>query len=357
MIKHLDKIIYHLLVNLAVFIFWRASMFWYEYQQPLFFLLLLIIPLYSVWQIWITPTKTVSVAYTLTDLISIPKINWRVWLRHSVPLFRVAAIATMTVAFARPQSKSSYQNVNVEGIDICIAFDVSASMLAQDFKPNRLESSKQVALKFIEGRPNDRIGLVVYEGESFTQCPLTTDHRVLKELFGSIKTGMIEGGTAVGMGLATAVNRLRNSTAKSKIIILLTDGVNNAGTVPPLTAAEIAKEYGIRVYTIGVGTKGKAKSPVAIFPNGQYKFDYVDVDIDEITLREISQMTGAKYFRATNEKSLESIYNEIDKLEKTKIKVTEFSRKKEEYFWFLVAALVCLGLEFFGKTVVFRSIS
>lgn len=246
----------------------------------------------------------------------------------------ILGLGLLLVAFARPQSEDNWQDVKREGIDIVIALDISASMLAKDLRPDRLEASKAVAMDFIDGRPNDRIGLVVYEGEAFTQCPITTDHRVLKELFADVHSGLIDGGTAVGTGLATALNRLRESEAKSKVVILLTDGVSNAGTVQPNDAGQIAEQLGIRVYTIGVGTKGKALSPVARYATGQYRYDYVDVEIDEATMRNIADLTGGKYFRATDERKLKEIYAEIDRLEKTRIKVTEHRSKHEEYFPF-----------------------
>lgn len=257
----------------------------------------------------------------------------------------LAGLGVLLVALARPQSEDNWQEEQREGIDIVIALDISTSMLAKDLRPDRLEASKSVAMDFIDGRPNDRIGLVVYEGEAFTQCPITTDHRVLKELFSGVQSGLIDGGTAVGTGLATALNRLRESEAKSKVVILLTDGVSNAGTVQPADAAQIAEQLGIRVYTIGVGTQGKALSPVSRFPTGQYRYDYVEVEIDEKTLRSIADLTGGKYFRATDEKKLKDIYSEIDRLEKTRINVTEHRQKKEEYFPF---ALWGTGLLLFG---------
>jgi Ca-activated chloride channel family protein len=258
----------------------------------------------------------------------------------------ICGLGLLVLALARPQSDDNWQEEQREGIDIVIALDVSASMLAKDLRPDRLEASKRVAVEFIEGRPNDRIGLVVYEGEAFTQCPITTDHRVLKELFSGVQSGLIDGGTAVGTGLATALNRLRDSEAKSKVVILLTDGVNNAGTVQPNDAAQIAEQLGIRVYTIGVGTRGKALSPVTRYPTGQYRYDYVDVEIDEKTLRNIADRTGGKYFRATDEQKLKEIYTEIDRLEKTRIKVTEHRSKQEEFFPFALwgGVLVLLGL-------------
>jgi Ca-activated chloride channel family protein len=269
---------------------------------------------------------------------------------------RILGLSLLLFALARPQSKTSWQDVRTEGIDIMIALDISASMLAKDLKPDRLKSSKNVALEFINDRPNDRIGLVVYEGESFTQCPLTTDHRVLRELFSRVRTGQIEGGTAIGMGLATAINRLRSSEAKSKVVILLTDGVNNRGSIPPLTAAEIAREYGVRVYTIGVGSRGKALSPVSIYPDGTYKYERVEVKIDEETLQQIADMTGGMYYRATDARKLRDIYKEIDQLEKTLIQVTEHSKRNEEFFPFALAGCSLIFLGFFVDQTIFRSV-
>jgi Ca-activated chloride channel family protein len=258
---------------------------------------------------------------------------------------------------ARPQSKHSWQDVKTEGIDIVLAIDISASMLAKDLKPDRLEASKAVATKFIENRPDDRIGLVIFSGESFTQCPLTTDHTVLKNLFSSVKTGMVQDGTAIGMGLATAVSRLKDSKAKSKVVILLTDGVNNSGSIAPELAADLARPFGIRIYTIGVGTKGMALSPVNIYPNGQYVYDYVKVDIDESVLKKISNATGGKYFRATDNAKLKAIYAEIDKMEKTIIEEKQYSRKAELFHPLAIAAFVLLIVEFLLKNTVFKTIT
>jgi Ca-activated chloride channel homolog len=263
----------------------------------------------------------------------------------------------LVIALARPQSKTAWQDKTTEGIDIIISFDVSASMLAKDFEPNRLDAAKSIAIDFISQRPNDRIGLVIYEGEAFTQCPLTTDHKVLTNLFREVRSGLIDGGTAIGMGLATAVNRLKESEAKSRVVILLTDGVNNAGAIPPVTAAEIAREFGVRVYAIGVGTKGRALSPIAIYPNGQYKYDYVEVQIDEDALTQVAQMTNGKYFRATDNNSLKSIYQEIDTLEKTRIQVTQHSKRHEEFFIFALFGLSLIAFEFFLKNTVFRTVT
>jgi Ca-activated chloride channel family protein len=353
--RYIENIVYVLLLNLMVFALWRYSLYWFEFQYPGFFYLLAIVPLLSIWFVW--KSGNVHAEIRLSTVNSFQGIgrSWKVFFKSSWFFFRILTIAALLIAMARPQSKSSWQNVNAEGIDIVIAFDLSPSMLARDFKPNRLEAAREVAVDFIDMRADDRIGLVVFSGEAFTQCPLTTDHRVLKELFAELQLGVIDTGTAIGMGLATAVNRLRESETKSKVIILVTDGVNTAGSIPPLTAAEIAKEYGIRVYTIGVGTRGKALSPVAII-NGQYQYGYQDVEIDENNLRQIADMTGGKYFRATNNATLKNIYTEIDKMEKTRLKVTEYSRKKEEFFWYLIAAAGLLLFEFITRNTLFKTI-
>jgi Ca-activated chloride channel family protein len=282
---------------------------------------------------------------TLTALSSGP-LDPRALLRPLPRALGLAGIAVLVLAMARPQSRDSWQDVQREGIDIIIALDVSVSMLAKDLRPDRLQASKRVGIEFIEGRPNDRIGLVVYEGEAFTQCPLTTDHRVLKDLMNSTRSGLLDGGTAVGMGLATALSRLRESEAKSKVVILLTDGVNNVGTVQPADAAQIAEGLGIRVYTIGVGTRGKALMPVTRYANGQFRYDYVDVDLDEPMLKQVAATTGGQYFRATDERKLREIYQEIDRLEKTRMKVTEYSQRHDEYYPYAVlgGGLLLLGL-------------
>lgn len=277
-------------------------------------------------------------------------------LLHFPFVLRLISVALIIIAMARPQSSSSWKDVKTEGIDIVLAMDISASMLAQDFSPNRLEASKDVAIQFIDNRPFDRIGLVIFSGESFTQCPLTTDHSVIKNLFMSIKTGMIMDGTAIGMGLANAVNRIKESNSKSKVVILLTDGVNNSGTIAPMTAAEIAKAFDIRVYTIGVGSKGKALSPVAVYPNGQYQFDYMDVKIDEDVLAQIASLTGGKYFRATNKTKLAEIYHEIDKLEKSIIEERSFTNKADKHLPFVLSAIFLLLIELILKTSVLKSI-
>ena len=276
-------------------------------------------------------------------------------------ILRSIALTLLIIALARPQiSKDSptFKEQYKEGIDIVIALDASGSMLSQDFTPDRFEASKEVAQEFVSNRINDKIGLVIFEGEAYTQCPLTNDTKIVTELIGETKRGIVTEGTAIGMGLATSVNRLRDSEAKSKVIILLTDGVNTHGKIHPLAAAEMAKEFGIRVYTIGVGTNGQAKTPVAINPvTGAYIYDYVDVEIDEETLIQISKETGGKYFRATDNAKLKEIYQEIDLLEKAKFKSIEFEIDlPEKSMPFIFAALLLLGIEILINTL-FKSLS
>ena len=320
------------------------------------FWLLLCIPLFIGWYLWKNKNNNAEIKISsFTGFIG-TKTSVKQYLRHSLFVLRLLVIALLVIVLARPQSRSSWKDVTTEGIDIVIAMDISASMLAQDFIPNRLEASKEVAIEFIDSRPNDRIGLVIFSGESFTQCPLTTDHAVIKNLFSGIKTGMIADGTAIGLGLANAVSRIKDSNAKSKVIILMTDGVNNQGSIAPLTAAEIAKEFKARVYTIGVGTRGKALSPVALYPNGQYEYDYVDVQIDEALMKNISKMTGGKYFRATDNEKLRNVYKEIDLLEKTIIEEKSFTNKAEKFLPFAVSAGLLLLLESLLRYTVYRSV-
>lgn len=262
---------------------------------------------------------------------------------HGLFVLRCAAIAMIIVAIARPQTSNSMRKESTEGIDIMLALDISGTMLAEDLKPNRLEAAKSVAISFVSDRPNDNIGLVVFAGESFTQCPLTTDHTALINLFQSVEYGMIEDGTAIGLGLANAVNRLKESKAVSKVVILLTDGSNNRGDISPITAAEIAKTMGVRVYTIGAGASDVAPYPFQT-PMG-VRYQTIPVDIDEDVLRDIADMTGGAYFRAKDTKKLEMIYDEIDQMEKTRLQVREYSKKSEDFWPFLVGAFVCLLLE------------
>ena len=268
---------------------------------------------------------------------------------------RMTAVSLLIMVLARPQSTDRFQDVSTEGIDIMLALDISGSMLARDFKPDRLEASKDVATEFISGRPYDRIGLVVFSGESFTQCPLTTDHAVLINLMREIQSGMIEDGTAIGMGLANAVNRIKDSEAKSKVIILLTDGINNRGEVAPATAAGIAKTFGVRVYTIGVGTMGTAPYPVQTPFGTQYQ--NMPVEIDEGILKEIAVTTGGRYFRATDNDKLVQVYGEIDKLEKSKIDVKQFTRKEEKYLIPAIMAFFILAIELLVRYTFLRKLT
>ncbi|MCD6355151.1 MAG: VWA domain-containing protein [Prolixibacteraceae bacterium] len=324
------------------------------FKNPEYFYLLLVILPMVAWYIFRQKRSTASIQVSTTaSMVKAPR-TVRHYLRHLVFLFQIIAIAFFVVVLARPQSSTNWENVTTEGIDIIISLDISSSMLAQDFTPNRLEAAKDVAMKFIAGREYDRMGLVVFSGEAFTQCPLTTDRAVLINLFKDIESGMIEDGTAIGNGLATAVARLKDSKAISRVVILLTDGENNSGEIAPKTAAEIAKTFGIRVYTIGVGTIGKAPYPVQT-PYGVQMHD-MDVKIDEKTLQEISAITDGKYFRATNNTKLKEIYKEIDALEKSKIEVKELSRKSEEFLPFALAGILFLIASLFLRTTIFRSI-
>ncbi len=283
-------------------------------------------------------------------------------LSYLYTFLRLTALSLFIISLARPQLSSesdSFIEHHNEGIGIVMALDASGSMLAVDFKPDRFQAAKAVAKEFVLERTNDRIGLVIFEGEAYTQCPLTSDKKIVTDLIDEAEQGVVTEGTAIGMGLATAVNRLRESKAKSKVVILLTDGVNNQGKVHPVTAAEIAKQFNIRVYTIGVGTNGKAKTPVAIDPfSKKYIYDYVDVEIDEKTLTDIAKMTGGKYFRATDNQKLKEVYKEIDKLEKDKIKTIEYEIDlPEKSFPFLLIGFLLILLEFTLRSTIFKSVS
>ncbi|QTE35921.1 VWA domain-containing protein [Mucilaginibacter gossypii] len=330
-------------------------MIWFkgiEFAHPGFFWLFISIPLMVGWYIWKQKQLQGNLAMpTIRGFAMITK-SMLPRFRHLGIILRSFAMAALIIALARPQSSLSWQDTTTEGIDIVIASDISGSMLAEDFKPNRLEAGKNIAIDFIQNRPNDRIGLVVFSGESFTQCPLTIDHSVLVNLYADIKNGMIEDGTAIGMGLATAVNRLKDSEAKSKVVILLTDGSNNSGSIPPVTAAEIAKQFGVRVYTVGIGTNGFAPYPVQTPMGIQYQ--RMKVDIDEGTLSKIATITGGKYFRATNNNALKDIYEQIDKLEKAKIDVTQYRKKTERFLPFAIIALALLSLEFLTRNTLLK---
>mgnify|MGYP000309583372 CR=1 FL=1 len=328
------------------------------FKNPeLFHILWVLIPMIA-WYIWKQKRSTASIQVSSTASVFKAPKTLRQYLRHLVFVCLCMAIACFVVVMARPQSSKNWENVTTEGIDIVVALDISSSMLAQDFQPNRLEAAKDVAMKFISGREYDRMGLVVFAGEAFTQCPLTTDRAVLLNLFKDIKSGMIEDGTAIGNGLATAVSRLKDSKAISRVVILLTDGENNRGEVAPVTAAEIAKTFGIRVYTIGVGSIGTAPYPVQVqTPVGvQTQMRDMEVKIDEKTLKEISAKTDGQYFRATGNTKLEEIYKEIDALEKSKIEVREFSRKSEEFLPFATIGALFLLLSLLLRITVFKSI-
>ncbi len=324
------------------------------FKNPgLFYLLLLLLPVIA-WYVLRYRKNSASIQVSGTAAFGKAPVTVRHYLRHLPFVLELLAAALFIVVLARPQSTTRWENVTTEGIDIVVALDISTSMLAMDFSPNRLEAAKKVAMEFISGREYDRMGLVVFAGEAFTQCPLTTDRTVLLNLFRDIKTGLIEDGTAIGNGLATAVARLKESTAVSRVIILLTDGENNRGEVAPLTAAEIAKTFGIRVYTVGVGSIGTAPYPVQT-PFGT-RVQNMEVKIDEGMLRQISQITDGRYFRATSNLRLAEIYQEIDKLEKSKIEVKEFSRRSEEFMPFALAGILLLAFSLLMRTLVFRNI-
>lgn len=309
------------------------------------------------WSVWraVRPTSVPTFNINLQHLDLTPPRRDQ-WIPLAPDAFRTLALGLIVAVMARPQSSSSVENMTREGIDIVMAMDASASMLSKDFRPNRLEAAKEVAKDFVEDRPFDRVGVVVYEGESFTQVPLTTDHRVVMDGIDALETGRVEGGTAIGMGLATAVNRLRKSDAKSKVVILITDGENNQGQIEPLDAAQLARLESVRVYTVGVGTIGKAKSPVRQRPDGSYIYDWVEVNIDEPTLKGIAEETGGRYFRATSGEKLQEIYTEIDTLEKTRFNVFRYNKKTEEFAWFGWSALLLLAAEAMCRHVLFRSL-
>ncbi len=325
------------------------------YADPAWLWLLLLIPAIVAFYIIRQQKTTSSIRMPGLEPFKSAATTFRHYLRHVLFGFRTLAITLLIIILARPQASDRFQDVSTEGIDIILALDISGSMLARDFKPDRLDASKNVATEFISGRPYDRMGLVVFSGESFTQCPITTDHAVLINLLREVQSGMIEDGTAIGMGLATAVNRIKDSQAKSKVIILLTDGVNNRGEIAPETAAGIAKTFGIRVYTIGVGTQGVAPYPVQT-PFG-IQYQDMPVEIDEAILKEIASETGGKYFRATDNNKLAQVYHEIDKLEKSKIDVNLFIRKQEKYFIPAILAFCLLALEILLRNTFMKNLT
>lgn len=327
-----------------------------EFASPHFLFILIVIPLLVTWYIFRNNKQQAYVRFSDTGFFDKLPRTWKSYLRHIVFALQMVALGLFIVALARPQSSSKNQKVNIEGIDIVLAMDISSSMLAADLKPDRLEAAKAVASDFVAGRPGDRMGLVVFSGETFTQVPLTTDHGMMLNMLTDMKCGMLEDGTAIGDGLASAVSRLKDSEAISKVVILLTDGDNNAGSIDPNTAAEMAKLFGIRVYTIGAGTRGTAPYPVQT-PFGGIQYQQVPVTINETLLQQIADETGGKYFRAESERKLQQIYDEIDKMERSKIEVNEFKRLHEEFYPFVIWGLILLVLSFILKNTIFKSIT
>lgn len=326
------------------------------FADPEFFWLFLAVPVAIAWYFWkkkqFTPTLKISSVQGFKAAGSVlPK------LKPMLFVMRMLALSALIVALARPQSTDvTNKSRTTRGIDIVMSIDVSGSMLAKDLKPNRMEALKRVASEFVEQRINDRVGLVVFAAESYTKTPVTSDKAVVLQALDGIKyDNVLQDGTGIGVGLATAVNRLKDSKAKSKVIILLTDGVNNSGFIDPMTASEIAKEYGIKVYTIGIGTNGMAEFPYAIAPNGQFLFKRMKVEIDEKVMKDIAAMTGGKYFRATSNQSLENIYSEINKLETTEVMEQRFYNYDEKYRSFAFIALGFLVLELLLRKTLFRS--
>ena len=306
-------------------------------------LFLLFIPL-IVWYVYSHRTARPTMRMSTTEAFDRLPASWRGWLSHLIFALYMAALGCLIIILCRPQTRDSWSTSDVEGTDIIVAMDVSTSMLAKDFSPNRMESAKKVATQFVAGREHDNIGLVLFAGESFTQVPMTMDNATLVNAIGQIKMGLLEDGTAIGDGIATSINRIKDGKAKSKSIILLTDGSNNTGVVAPLTAAQIAHQYGIKIYTIGVGSNGNAPYPVAIDFAGNIQYQTMPVVIDEATLQKIAAATGGKYFRATSGKVLEQIFKEIDSLEKTHLDVQRFTHTEDNYLPWAIALLILLLL-------------
>jgi Ca-activated chloride channel family protein len=325
-----------------------------RFANPEFLWLLAVVPALAYLFWWRRKRMVTELQFSSLEPFEKTRKSLRERLRHSPVGIRLVALACLIIALARPQSVSSRQNVSTEGIDIVLLLDISGSMLAEDFTPNRISAAKQVAEDFIDGRQNDRIGLVIFSGESFTQCPLTTDYTVLKNMLRPVKEGMIVDGTAIGMAIANGVNRLKDSKAKSKVMILLTDGMNNRGEVDPITAAKIAATYTVRIYTVGVGAQGEAPYPIQT-PFG-IRRQLVPTDLDEKSLSTIADMTGGRYFRATDNNKLKAIYREIDKLERTRIEVTAYKRYTELYSTWLIIGLAFVVLEVGMSSTVLRKV-
>jgi len=329
-------------------------MFGDSFGNPEFLWLLLAVPPLAVYYWRRSRNRVVNLQYSSLKPFENSGLSLRERLQHVPVALRLLALACLILALARPQSVLSSENIVTEGIDIVLVLDISGSMLAEDFSPNRLAAAKDVASDFIQGRSNDRIGLVIFSAESFTQCPLTTDYVVLRNLLREVKNGMIADGTAIGRAIANGVNRLKESKAKSRVMILLTDGVNNRGEIDPITAAKVAATYGIRVYTVGVGAEGEAPFPVQT-PFG-IRRQLMKVDLDEKTLTAVSNMTGGQYFRATDNRKLKAIYAEIDKLERTKIEVTAYKKFTELFFGWLLAGTLLLAAEVGLQSTILRKI-
>ncbi len=325
-----------------------------QFADPWFLALLLVLPLLAFWYYYKQDNYFAKVKISANQGLHVS--SWKEKGRHSVQILQILAVAALIVALARPQAILQKENVTAEGIDIMLAIDVSTSMLARDFEPDRLEASKQVAADFVSNRKYDRIGLVVFSGESFTQCPLTTDHNILTSFLSDLQCGLIENGTAIGMGLANATKRLRDSDADSKVIILLTDGINNAGYATPLQAADAARKSDVKVYTIGVGSKGLARTPVEQKMDGSFVYDWRTVHIDEKLLMQIAEQTSGKYFRAQDVDELKAVYDEIDRLETTKIETTVIRRYKEKYHSFVFLALLFVFLQVILANTLFKTI-
>lgn len=323
------------------------------FEYPYFLLLLVVIPLLILFQVFYDKKQYPNIRYSQLAPFEGYSKSWKVKLRLLPNYLRYLVLVLLIIAIARPQSYLSKDEMNIEGVDIVVALDISGSMLAEDFKPNRLEAAKDVAKDFMEGRKTDNIGLVVFSGEAFTQCPPTTDHRMLLELTSKVESGIIQDGTAIGDGLATAINRMKDTKTKSKTIILLTDGVNNMGAIDPLTAAEIAKEYKMRVYTIGIGKMGMAPYPFQT-PFGK-QYQNIEVNIDEPLLKDIAKITGGKYFRSTDKNSLQTIFKEIDNMEKSIIDVSYYKMKKDLALPFLIGALLVLIIEVILRKTILRT--
>lgn len=315
--------------------------------------LLLLIPALALFYILWQRKQQATLRTPSLQLLRGAGAGWRVRLRHLIPILRLLGLSGIIIALARPQSSTSWTESQVEGIDIMLTMDISTSMLAMDFEPNRVEAAKEVAMRFIANRPNDNIGLVVFAGESFTACPLTQDHATLVNRLSQMKPGIIEDQTAIGSGLATAISRLKDSKTKSKVVILLTDGANNTGNISPSMAAELAKTLGISVYTIGVGS-GSGEAPYPIETPVGTVVRNMPVDLDEPTMRQIAEISGGEYFRATDNQSLAKIYKEIDRLEKTKLSTRSYHKVYEQFAFFVLIAALCLLLEWLLRSTIFR---